>query len=61
MYQRMHTTIRMGAAEWSVNVDGAKVDMRRMTRKERNEFHAMFMAVYRLRNPYNPKRRATNV
>lgn len=46
------TTIRMGASAWTVEIDDrlaapVTFDLRAMTRDERRQFHAAFMASYR--------------
>ena len=57
--QQATTTIRMGATAWSVTIDTASgplvFDFRRMTKDERRDFHAKFMAAYRKINPYKPR------
>ena len=50
---KQQTIIRMGAAKWDATIpttDGQKplhFDLSKMTRDERREFHAAFMAAYR--------------
>lgn len=57
--------IRLGAAHWDVSMHPAQgdplhFDLRSMTKDERRQFHAQFMAAYRTTHPMYqqaPKRR----
>jgi hypothetical protein len=59
---KFSTTIRMGASRWTVDINASAApmtfDLRKMTRDERRQFHAAFMAGIRKVIAYKPSQSA---